>query len=136
MRAILRSAGAVLAGVVVAVALIGAAEFISGQVYPLPPDLDIQDALAMAGYIATLPSGAFLLVLLGYALGAFSGGYVAGRLAPSGPALHAGGVALVLVTGSIMNLLSFPHPGWFRVTSLLVVLVLPVFAARLLPRGT
>jgi hypothetical protein len=129
MRAILRSAGAVLAGVVVAVALIGAAEFISGQVYPLPPDLDIQDALAMAGYIATLPSGAFLLVLLGYALGAFSGGYVAGRLAPSG-------VALVLVTGSIMNLLSFPHPGWFRVTSLLVVLVLPVFAARLLPRGT
>jgi len=126
-----RSVLAVLAGIAVGVALIAGVGAASTQLYPLPAGLDVNNREAMSNYAATLPLAAFLVVLAGYAVGGLGGGYLAARLAPSAPARHAGAIALFLVVASVINLRAIPHPGWFWVANLVVVLVFPLLAARL-----
>ena len=131
MSASARSALAVLAGVAVGVALIAGVEAASARLYPLPAGLDVHNREAMTNYVATLPLGAFLLVLAGYGVGAFGGGYLAARLAPGAPAKHASVIALFLVVASVINLMAIPHPDWFWVANLVVGLAFPLLAGRL-----
>jgi hypothetical protein len=133
MSPILGSTRAVVLGALVAIVLISLVEAINGRLYPLPAGLDINNREAMSGYIATLPLAAFLLLLLGYALGGLGGGYVAARLAPTRPMRHAGVVMILLVVASLLNLRSFEHPVWFWVANLVVVVGLPLLGGRLAP---
>lgn len=131
MLAILKSGRAVLVGGAAAFLCITALEFISGKLFPLPAGLNINNREAMSGYVATLPLTAFCLLLLGLALGALAGGYMAARLAPSAPTTHALVIAVVLLLGSVMNLRAIHHPVWFAVANLALVVLLPLLGARL-----
>lgn len=126
-----RSALAVVAGAALSIALIAAIEATSSWLYPLPAGLDVNNREAMSSYVATLPVGAFLLVLTAYAVGGFGGGYLAARLAPADPGKHAAVIALFLLAASVMNLMAIPHPGWFWAANLVVALVFPPLGGRL-----
>lgn len=114
---------AVLAGVLVAVALIMAIQFIGHTVYPPPVDLDVSDAEAMSAYVQSLPMGAFLFVLASYALGALAGGLVASRIAAA-PLLAAGIVIGMVFLATVANLVLIAHPVWFAVVALGLVIAM------------
>ncbi len=54
---------AALAGIAIAVLIVFVATELNHTVYPPPPDLDFSDPDALRPYIATLPIGAFLLLM-------------------------------------------------------------------------
>jgi hypothetical protein len=134
MRSILRSALAVVAGFVVASAVMMAIESINGRL--LFPELGraaegMTDREAIRRLLATAPVGAFLVVSVGWMLGSVAGGWVAariGRRAPVGHALTLGGL---LTLAGIANNLMLPPPLWFWIASLLVLLPAAYAGGRL-----
>ena len=121
MPPLLKSVLAVLGGVLVGFIVIFVVQNISSAMYSLPDGVTMDDRESLARAMAALPIGAFLLVLLSYALGSFVGSWVAARNAPSSPLAHALAVGVVLTFVGLMNLTAFRHPTWF------VVLNVPEF---------
>jgi hypothetical protein len=112
-------------GLLAGILAIVISEGISGMLYPLPAEINPADMEAINGFMRNDASiEMFLIVLLGYALGAFAGGFTASwfeRLQPIRlrAALITGGILMVF---GMMNLFMIYHPVWFWVSSLLVYL--------------
>lgn len=102
-------------------------EFASHALYPPPPGLDPRDPKAMEVILATAPTASLALLVLAWALGAFVGGGVAGRIARH-PRIAATCVALLVMFGVAGMIVMFPgHPKWVSTLGLL----LPIPAALL-----
>lgn len=121
---------AVLAGILAAVVIVFVIEFISSMVYPPPPGMDMSDMEAMKAHVQTLPTGAFIFVLAAWTIAAFVGGLVAGKIAKSNEVLFAWIVGGVLLIASIANLVMIPHPVWFSVTGIVLILVATFMAGK------
>ena len=119
MISILKSTGAVFAGLVVAVAPLYACEAIGHRIWPLPEGVDPKNLEALRAAIAGMPVGAFVSILAGWAIGSIGGGFLAGILAPGRRVLHAVLLGAVSHALGIMTMLTIPHPAWFRTPSLL-----------------
>jgi hypothetical protein len=119
VKAVFRSVLAVLAGVVVAIVLIVAVEFANSRMF-WPAGADPNDPEKVKEVIAAQPLAAFLVVLLG--LGTFVGAGLAAFLAGRAPLVHGLVVGVVFLTASIFNLASIPHPLWFAVANLAIIL--------------
>ena len=117
---------ALLAGVLTAIIVIGIIEYIAHLLYAptVPPDRSNPEA--MRAFIAAMPAGAFLLILLAYAAGTFVGGVVAGRIARSTAWRHAGSIGGLILLFALMNIVVLPHPLWFTVSA---IIVMPLMAA-------
>lgn len=116
---------AVALGLLAGIVLIVIMEGISSMIYPLPSDIDPSDTEAINAFMKNEASlEMYLIVLLGYLLGAFAGGFTASwfeklptfRLKA---ALITGGI---LMAFGLMNLFMIYHPVWFWISSLLVYL--------------
>ena len=122
MKVALRTLLALIAGAVIAILVIACLESISTFLYPPPAGLDVHDAAAMRAFIETLPPTAFVVVLCAWGFGVLSGGFVAGRLAPRAPILHAFAITILVALGAVANMLLIPHPPWFWASALFVIL--------------
>jgi hypothetical protein len=127
----LRSIGAVVAGVVFGGILVAIVEYIGVLLFPLPAGVDPTDSEALAAIADSIPVGAQLFVLLAWAVGALAGGWLAARLAPSQPLVHALIVGAVLMVLGIINLVSIPSPLWFWIVGLLLFLPAAYVGGRL-----
>lgn len=120
-----RSILGVIAGFVAASAVMMVFEAVNGHV--IYPELgaaaaQVKDAEGMRALMAGVPAGAMAVVLLGWAVGAFVGGWVARRIG-RGDAGRTGLVLGVLLTAAgIANNLMIPPPLWFWVAGMLVLL--------------
>jgi hypothetical protein len=135
MRSVLRSVLAVLAGFVVATAVMMTVESINGRV--LYPELGratqgIADREAIRGLLASAPVGALLVVLLGWVLGSAAGGWVSARLAGRARVAHALVTGALLTLAGVANNLMIPPPLWFWIAGLVVFVPPAWLAARLL----
>jgi MFS family permease len=138
MSKVVRSILAVIVGFVAASAVMLLIESINGHV--LYPELGklaegMTDKEAIRALMASAPAGAFVVVLVGWALGGLLGGLVAawiGRRAPVAHALVLGGL---LTLAGIANNLMLPPPAWFWIASLLVFLPATYVGAELAPRS-
>ncbi len=115
---------ALLVGIIVNGALVFGVESLSTLLHPLPAGLDPRNVAQMRDYIESggVPITGLLMVVFAYAVGAFGGAFVASKLAPNRglmPALVIGQISLVFV---IINLITFPHPIWMMLASVLVPL--------------
>jgi hypothetical protein len=136
MRAF-RSVLAVVAGFVAAGAVMMVIESINGRI--LYPELGkmaqgVTDRETIRSLLATAPVGAFLVVLFGWALGSFVGGFLAARIAASAPGAHALVLGGLLTLAGIANNLMIPPPGWFWIPTLVVFLPVAHAGARLAPK--
>ena len=134
-----RSVLAVIAGFVAAGAVMMVIESINGHV--LYPELGkmaegVMDREVLRDLLATAPVGAFLVVLFGWALGSFAGGFLAARIAASAPGTHALVLGGLLTLAGIGNNLMIPPPGWFWIPTLVVFLPAAHAGARLAPKRT
>jgi hypothetical protein len=130
-----RSVLAVFLGLVLAVVTIVVLESVGHAVYPPPLGLDLSDPASLRAHVANMPTGAFLLLLLGWFLGAFAGSWLAARLARRAPTPHALVVGGVLVAATVANVSMIPHPAWVVVLGLLGLLPSAYAGAWLAGRG-
>ena len=111
----LRSIGAVVAGVIVAAVVMMGVEFING--HHLYPELGRaaeaagQDRDALRELMATVPVGALAVVIVGWILGSFAGGFVAAKIATTLRAAISTGIVLTCL--GVVNNLMIPSPAWF-----------------------
>jgi hypothetical protein len=128
---IVRMVAGIVAGALVAMAVIVGFESLNLLLHPLPPGIDLSDPAAMKAFAAAAPAGALLVVLAGYVAGTFAGVFVAAKVSRS--AIAGAVVALLLVAGGIVNMLTIPHPVWFWAASLVAYVVMAwaaIVAAR------
>jgi hypothetical protein len=120
----------ILVGLVVAWLTISICEFASLFLHRPPPGLDLRDPQALAAHIAAAPLSAMLIVVVGWALGAFLGGWVAARIAR-----HRRVAALIIgalvLAGVIANSMMIPHPLWMTIAGLVLPLPIAWLAARM-----
>jgi len=115
----------IIAGFIATSAVMMLFEGINGHV--IYPELgaaaaQVKDAAAMRALMANVPAGAMAVVLLGWAVGAFVGGWVAQRIG-RGDAGRAGlMLGLLLTAAGIANNLMIPPPMWFWIAGMLVLL--------------
>ena len=134
MRPLLRSIGAVVAGFIVASIVMMIIETINGRV--LYPELGkaaegVTDREKLREILATAPLGAFLVVIVGWILGAVAGGWTAARLAAQAKPKHGLVLGALLTLAGVANNLMIPPPLWFWVGSLVVLMPAAYFGARL-----
>ena len=117
---------ATLAGIVVAVVLIGAVQFVSHKMFTPAVMPDMNDPAAVRAFVMSMLFSAFLMVLLSYRLGTFTGGTVAVRVAArvsphTKPLVCTGIVGGFVLAASLMNVVMIPHPIWFVVALLVAI---------------
>ncbi len=122
MAHFLRSAAAVIAGLVVAFFVVAGLEAVSSRVYSQSPGVDVGNTDAIKAYMAQLPLGAFLFVLAAWAAAGFLGSWLATRLGPERRRAHGVVVGAILLAACIGNMLLLPHPAWFWAAALVIVL--------------
>jgi hypothetical protein len=126
-----RKIAAVLVGIFVAFGLVFCIEAIGHKVYPTPPGLDFSKPEVVAEFMKTLPAGAFMFVLGGFAIATLIGGFIAARIAGVKPFVFAGIIGVLMLAATTANLMMIPHPLWFSVTSIALIVVATVLAGRL-----
>lgn len=131
MRPAVRSVVGILAGIAVAMFVISGIEYMSSLAFPPPVGLDPGVADDRRRMIEQAPIGALLIVVAAYAIGTFTGGYVAARFARRMPNLHAGVVATVILGGTVWNLATYRHPAWFWGGSIAAIVFAGIGAGRL-----
>lgn len=121
----------VVAGLVAGFLIIYALEAVSKAMYPLPPffDLEKADRETAKFFIDMIPKGAFLIVLLAFALGSLSGGLLSSviseRIHP--PII----VGLTFMAASLARLYILPQPLWFIISSILIFLPFAFLGGKL-----
>lgn len=114
----IRNILAVVAGAVVAVALVAGIDALGHRVYPLPRGVDWNDPAVVAQVVRGMPVGAFLFAVASWIVAAFAGAWLAARLAPSRKLVHGGVVGALMLAATIANLLMIPHPAWVILSGL------------------
>lgn len=127
----MRFALAVLLGLVVGSVFVAIGETISSSLYPPPAGLDLTHPEDLSKFIESLPPGAFILVLLAHADGAFAGAAVCQWISKSNSLRGAMTVGTLFLIAGIGNLVTIPHPVWFAVLDLLIYLPLAWFGGML-----
>jgi len=116
MRATVRLIFAVLAGIILAFCVIKLSESVVSHYYPINSlQPTIKDLIEQA---ATMPLPGLLMVLAGYILSSFFGGYLAARLSPEGKKERGAFiVGFFLLLSGIVMFISIPHPLWLALSS-------------------
>lgn len=112
----------VWAGAFVAGLLVWVTELLGSLIYPPLSGMNSDDPASVKAAMANLPSGALLLVLLGWIVGTFAGAWITAQKAdraPIGHGLVLGGLFLV---GAVVNMLMIPHPVWFWIAGVAIFL--------------
>lgn len=121
MKILLRNILAALVGALAGGVLIMLVQQINLKLYPPPEGLDPMNREAFAEFVRGLPVGAFLVILLSYLIGVTGGTWIAARLSANCHWRQGIIVGVLFFIGSIMNLLTLPHPVWFWIANLIIV---------------
>ena len=117
----IRRIAAVVIGTFVAIALIAAVEYLGHQVYPPPSGIDITDPEALKAYAELVPIGALLFVGAAWMIGTFGGGMLATLIAKEAATTNCSIIGGLVLAGTIMTLISIPHPVWFSIASIVAI---------------
>ena len=102
---------AVVGGIVTANVIIIFNEIINHRLYPLPPGVSYEtNKEAFFKYIETVPVEAKLMIIFGYAVAAFAGGFVATKIKNDGNRYYALIVGGFLLAATILNFMMMPIP--------------------------
>jgi hypothetical protein len=115
---ILRRAGAVIVGMIVAFLLVAGAEGIAHKIFPPPRGTNMQDMAQVKAFVATLPLSVLLIVLTGWLIATFVATLLAARIA--GTPIPGYIVGALLLCAGIANTFIIPQPVWFSIASIVI----------------
>lgn len=124
----IRALAGVFGGLALTMIMVFVLQGIGHEMYPPPTDMDPEDREAFAAAVAAMPLMALVMVLVSYALGTFTGAWLAARV--GGRPFYAFLVGGVMTLAGMQNLIAVPHPLWFTVAGALVFLPSAWFASR------
>ena len=125
---------AVIGGLVSGGVVITLVEMVARQLHPVPEGVKMDDLAAMAEHAGKTPLSAQIAVLVGYALGAITAGYISTVIAKDGKKIYAVICAALLFIATIANLSMIETPVWFWVIALLLWTPLAILGHRLAAR--
>jgi hypothetical protein len=128
-----RSVGAIAAGIVVAYVTVVLINMLNHELFPPPVGLDFSDPDAIRPYLATLPIGAFLLILASSVVAAFVGTLLACYIGKGNPLLYGGVVGGFILAATIANFILIPHPLWLVIATLAGIVLSTLLAMKLAP---
>jgi hypothetical protein len=128
---ILRSAGAVIAGLIAATVFVIGVEYMSSILHPFPPGADPTDLATCRAHVARYPAGVLLLASSGWGVGTLASSWLAARLGPKRHAAHGIAVGLILLALAVANMAMLPYPAWFWILNLIVFPACFCLGARL-----
>jgi hypothetical protein len=131
MLTILRSAGAIAVGLIVASILVVAVELFSLTVHPLPEDFDKESYEDLCEYVENCPAWVFAAAIPMWGFTAFIGTWISGRL---GNRPSAAIVGLFLLSMVLLNISMVPYPIWFKIGAPIVVALAAWYAYRSVAR--
>ena len=130
-----RNTLAVLAGLAVGMIVNMAIVMLNAYVlFPMPPGTDMNDPAQMNAYVGSLPTAAFLVIIVAHLGQAFVGAWTAARIGASRPMALAMIVGVLSLLGGIVNMLQITHPSWMLV-ELPLYLVVAWVGGRRVPPG-
>lgn len=109
-----------LAGILAAMLLIAGIQTVGHQIFPPPEGLADASGDRLAALLAAMPVEAWIPVLVSYLLGAEAGAAIASLISRR-PVLASAIVGAVLLGATAANLTLLPHPTWFAIASVVVV---------------
>lgn len=115
----MRKVLAVLAGILTGMIAISLVQMLGHYLYPEPEGLDTNDLNQLAEYVKTAPFMALFFVVLSYAFGALSSGFVSSKIANDGKQIYAIICGIVFLIISIFMMSSLPTPIWFWILGIL-----------------
>ena len=124
---------AVIVAMVVAVAIFMIVEMINTMVVAPPSDAVMKDPAALREFMANGPVKAYIIVLIGYLIGSFAGGFIVTKMSRrESPGLTLPIIVGALVSlGMVANILFLPgQPIWFVVASIVIFIPLSLLGHR------
>jgi hypothetical protein len=120
MISALRSASAILMGFITGFVIIVGCEYANSRLFPLPQNIDPEDAAAMNAAMSAMPAKAMILVLVGWAIGTIGASFMAARFAGEFKSLHGLLMGLIFLGGAIMTMRQIHHPLWFWIVGIVI----------------
>lgn len=120
----------VIAGLLTAFVIMMVFEFVNSFFYSLPEGLDTMDNAALQAFTATLPWTAYILVFLGWVVGAFVAGYVTTYLAKEDMYRLSLVVGVALTLLGILNNMMIGHDMLFNIIALPMFIIFTYLGHR------
>ncbi len=124
---------AVIVALIVAFAIMMIVEMLNSMVVARPSDAVMGDPIALREYMANGPVKAYLVVLFGYILASFAGGFIVTKMSRR----ESPGTTLPIIIGVLLmlamvaNILMLPgQPIWFVIASLVVFIPVTLLGHR------
>ena len=125
---------AVVVAMITAIAIMMIVEMINSVVIMPPSDEVMKDPAKLREFMMNGPVKAYIIVLIGYFLAAFAGGFIVTKMSRR----ESPGITLPIIVGALLtlgmiaNLLMLPgQPLWFAVAGLLMFIPVSLFGHRL-----
>lgn len=106
------------AGLGVAFVVMMLFEWVNSFLFPLPEGLDMYDTAAVQAFTASLPWTAYILVFLGWVIGAFKAGWVTTYLSGESTYRLSLLVGIILTILGIINNVMIGHDMFFNIIGL------------------
>jgi len=115
----------VVGGFVVAAIIMLFFEWINHFFFPKPAGLDVMDDAAVQAFTASLPWTAYILIFLGWAIGAFEGGCTTAWLSGEQKFRVTAALAVLLLLVGIFDMYTIGFPPVAFVIGLLILAIFP-----------
>jgi hypothetical protein len=124
----------VLAGIATGWIVVTIGEIILHKIFPLPVGINFIDKIVLTNYINSLHAYYFLCLLFIWAVSAFGGGAVSGKLGKQNWKRVCIITGVVLLIGNVANFIMIPHPLWVNIISVILYLPVSYLGAKLMNR--
>lgn len=126
---------AIILGLIISFIIISLFQKLGHKLYPPPEGINMNDKEAIKTLVASMPMGAFIVLLISYMLGAFGGGFIAARVSKDRirPSIIVGAV---LMLAGLVNVIMIPHPLWFAILSIIMYIPMAYTGGKLGLRKT
>lgn len=116
----IRKIAAVVVGILLTSLVVGLVQQLGHYLYPLPEGTDPNDPEAIKKYVENAPFLAVFFVIISYAAGAFTGGFVSTKIANDGKKIYALIIGVLFLFTSIYMMVTIPSPIWFWILGIAV----------------
>jgi len=115
----------IMGGFIVASIIMLIFEWINHFIFPKPAGLDLNDPVSVRAFTASLPWTAYILVFVGWAVGAFEGGCTTAWLAGEKQFRVTGVLTVFLVLAGIFDMVAIGFPPVAMALGLLFLAIAP-----------
>ncbi len=133
IRSLMRSTGAIIASLIVAMVLVIAVEGITTIFHPFPPGADTADQEVVRAHVEKFPHWVLAIGVVGWGVTTFVSAWIATRLGTGRHPAHGIAIGSLLLLAAAFNMFMLPYPVWFVLANLLI-LPLAIFGAVKLGR--